>query len=219
MSETDTPDLEQLQKQMADLAAKLEETDKERKKLAKNNQDLMAEKAAAREEAERIKLDAAKKGGDVDALEKSWADKMAAREAEWQAQLAASDKLISGLTVGQTATSLAADLFGENADLMLHHVKGRLTYEVRDGKPVVRVLDVDGNPSAYSLDDLKKEFAGNQRFGPFIVGSKASGPGPHNKGGGAVTKKFNEMSGGELAQLRRDNPQEYARLKAERDAG
>lgn len=50
---------------------------------------------------------------------------------------------------------------------------------------------------------------------PFLVdGSKASGGGaPGNNGGGAVTKKFEEMSGAELSALRKENPEDYQRLR------
>lgn len=49
---------------------------------------------------------------------------------------------------------------------------------------------------------------------PFLVdGSKASGGGaPGSNGGGAVTKKFNEMSGAELKDLRGKDPETYKRL-------
>ena len=51
---------------------------------------------------------------------------------------------------------------------------------------------------------------------PFLVdGSKASGGGaPGNKGGGAATQKtFDQMTGAELSELRKSNPEEYQRLR------
>ena len=52
---------------------------------------------------------------------------------------------------------------------------------------------------------------------PFLVdGSKASGGGaPGSNGGGAVTKKFDQMSGAELSVLRKEKPDEYTRLRDE----
>lgn len=52
---------------------------------------------------------------------------------------------------------------------------------------------------------------------PFLVdGSKASGGGaPGSNGGGAVTKKFEQMTGAELAALRKEKPDEYQRLRDE----
>jgi flagellar biosynthesis GTPase FlhF len=50
---------------------------------------------------------------------------------------------------------------------------------------------------------------------PFLVdGSQANGGGAAGgKGGGAVSKKFHEMTGAELSALRQSNPAEYERLK------
>jgi hypothetical protein len=52
---------------------------------------------------------------------------------------------------------------------------------------------------------------------PFLVdGIKASGGGaPGSQGGGAVTKKFDEMSGADLSALRKERPEEYQRLRDE----
>lgn len=184
------------------------------KKLEDNNRSLLEEKKKAKDDADKAIRDAAKNSGDIEAIEKSWQDKLSARETELLAELQQRDSLVSGLTVGQTSTSLSAELFGENADLMQHHINKRLTYEVADGKPKVRVLDASGQPTALSLDDLKKEITGNARFAPFLVGSHASGPGSHGKGGSA-TKKFNEYSSGELVALKNANPKEYARIRDE----
>jgi hypothetical protein len=185
------------------------------KKLEDNNRELLAEKKRAQEAAEKAALDAAKKGGDVEALEKSWNDKLTQKETELKKQIEERDAMISGLTVGSAAASLAAEIFGEHADLMMHHVTQRLTYEISDGKPRVRVLE-DGKPSAKSLDDLKEEFKTSQKFAPFVVGSKATGPGGHGKPGGAKAgKKFTDYSGAELVDIRRNNPGEYQRLVEE----
>lgn len=52
---------------------------------------------------------------------------------------------------------------------------------------------------------------------PFLVdGSKATGGGaPGGKGGGAVTKKFHEMTGAELKALKDEDPEAYKRLRDE----
>lgn len=183
-----------------------------------NEKKSEAEKRKAAEEAARKAAEeAAKKNGDTEALEKSWQEKFAAREAELSAELEKYKGTVVSLTSGQTATKLAAELSVQgSADVLLPHIERRLKTEYRDTGPVTTVLDKGGKPSAMSVEDLKKEFAENPAFAPLIVGSKASGAGPHgNKGGGAASKKFNEMNGGELSQLRKDNPTEYERLKTE----
>lgn len=52
---------------------------------------------------------------------------------------------------------------------------------------------------------------------PFLVdGSKASGGGaPGSQGGGAVTKKFDQMTAADLSALRKEKPDEYERLRDE----
>jgi len=213
MSEENKPEEETTEEQKPD--PRIEEMTERLKKLEDNNRELLAEKKRAQEAADKAALEAAKKGGDVEALEKSWQEKLTQKETELKKQIEERDAMISSLTVGSAATSLAAEIFGEHADLMMHHVTQRLTYEVSDGKPKVRVLE-DGKPSAKSLDDLKEEFKTSQKFAPFVVGSKATGAGTHAKPGGAKAgKKFVEYSGAELVDIKRNNPQEYQRLVEE----
>jgi hypothetical protein len=53
---------------------------------------------------------------------------------------------------------------------------------------------------------------------PHLVADKGAGGGgkqPGSNGGTPGAKKFSEMTSGELVALRRENPQEYDRLKAE----
>lgn len=168
-------------------------------KLEKNNAELLAEKRDAWERAEKAKMEAAKKGGDVEALEKSWQEKLNAMMAEKDAEANQYKQMVTGLTVGATAATLAAELFGEHADLMMPHVNKRLSTEMAEGQAKVRILDADGKPSAMTVDDLKKEFRTNAKFAPFVVGSRASGghsPGS-GKGAGVQTmtrSAFEQMS-------------------------
>lgn len=184
------------------------------KKLEENNKSLMAEKVKAREDAEKAALEAARKGGDIEALEKSWQEKLDSTVKEKEDQINQLSGMVSQLTVGSAATALAAELFGEHAELMEHHIKSRLTYEVQDGTPKVRVVE-DGKPTAKSLEDLKKEFQNNAKFAPFVVASKASGGGPLNKGGAGVGKKFDEMTDVERIKLHREDPATYKRVVEE----
>lgn len=144
---------------------------------------------AARKEAE----EAARKSGNVEALEKSWQEKYNRREAELSGQLETErntlQSQIKSLTVGRTATDLAAELAIQgSAKALLPHIEKRLGMDIRDGKPTVVVLDASGNPSAATIDELKAEFTNDAAFAPLIVGSKASGGGAGGagKGGGAA---------------------------------
>lgn len=162
--------------------------------------ELLAEKKAAEKKAQeaadaarREAEEAARKSGNVEALEKSWQEKYSRREAELSGQLETErntlQSQIKSLTVGRTATDLAAELAIQgSAKALLPHIERRLGMDIRDGKPTVVVLDVAGNPSAATLDELKAEFTNDSAFAPLIVGSKASGGGAGGagKGGGAA---------------------------------
>lgn len=153
--------------------------------LKAKNAELLAElkaKAArekeASEAARKAAEDAAKKSGDVEALEKSWQDKLAKSLAERDEKLSKYEQQINDLTVGQTASSLASELaVTGSAAVLMPHIKARLGMDVRDGKAVAVVLDKEGKPSALTVDELKAEFLSDPAFAPLIVGSKATGGG------------------------------------------
>lgn len=144
----------------------------------------------AEESAKAAAEEAARKSGDVSALEKSWQEKLAATESNYKNINESLTKQIHGLTVGQTATKLAAELaISGSADVLLPHIQSRLTVEIKDGVPSVRVLDLQGKPTAMTVDELKQEFISNKAFAPLIAASKATGGGAsttNNSGSGAT---------------------------------
>lgn len=162
-------------------------------KLENNNKALMQEKIEAKKLAEKSAMDAAKKSGDVDAVEKSWSEKYGALEARLGTASQRYEGMIQSLTVGSAASKLAGDLaIVGSAEVLLPHISSRLTVEVKDDKPVVRVLDKEGRPSAMTIRELQAEFMADPRFAPIIAGTKASGSGFNgnrgNWGGGDGTK-------------------------------
>ncbi len=135
-----------------------------------------AEKRRAAELAAQQAADEkARATGDVTALENSWRQKLTDQEQGYQSQIQALNGSLTTLLVDNVATTLAAKLAGEAAPVMLPHIKTRLAVEMQDGKPVTRVLDATGKPSALTVDELGAEFAGNKAFAGVIIGSKASG--------------------------------------------
>lgn len=159
------------QESIAKLEAKVSELLGETK--AEREKRRAAEEAAAKQQEE-----AARKSGDIEALERSWSEKLTAREKELQAEMEAREAWVRDLTVGQTATSMAAELAVQgSAKALLPHIKARLGTDIRDGKPVTVVLDDAGKPSAMTVDELKQEIANDPAFAPLIVGTKASGAG------------------------------------------
>ena len=181
-------------------------------KLEAKNRELAEEKSKAKQAAEQAAMERAKKDGDLESLEKSWAEKVKATEAELTGKLQQYEQMMTDITSGSEARKLAADLaLPGHADLLLPHIKGRLKTEVRDGKPVVKVLDAEGNPSAMSIDDLRKEIKANELFAPILSGSKANGAGGAGKSdGGRVERKgWGEMTDEERVALRKEDPATY----------
>lgn len=151
-----------------------------------------AEKRRAAELAAQQAADEkARSAGDVTALENSWRQKLTEQEQRFQSEIQGLTGSLNTLLVDNVANSLAASLAGEAAPVMLPHIKSRLAVEMQDGKPVTRVLDASGKPSALTVDELGAEFTGNKAFAGVIIGSKASGTG----GAGGADKPAGGASG------------------------
>jgi hypothetical protein len=192
------------------------EPEKEDLSGLKNKVDeLLREKKAASqkareaaEEAEAARLEAAKKGNDTEALDKSWQDKFNAREIELKKELEELSGTLVKLTSGQTATKIAAEIAVQgSADVLLPHLERRLRTEFREGSPVTVVLDKDGKPSAMSVDELKAEFQNSAAFAPLIVGTKANGAGRTggNESSGAGVNEVSRSEFDRMNQAQRAN--------------
>lgn len=185
-------------------AAILKQHDDDTVGLKKNRDELLEEKkladkaktdaeAAAEETRKEAELEAARKKGDVDAITKSFQEKLDAEKAK-------ADKIVrdaAAKTLDSEAVKLANKLSdGDNVDLMTEFVKKRLKID-EDGK--VKVTDSDGNLTISTTTDLVEEFKGDKRFASLVTASKASGggadDGDDNKGGGrAGAKDWSKMS-------------------------
>jgi hypothetical protein len=192
------------------------EPEKEDLSGLKNKVDeLLREKKAASqkareaaEEADAARLEAAKKGNDTEALDKSWQEKFNAREVELKKELDAMSGTLVKLTSGQTATKIAAEIAVQgSADVLLPHLEKRLKTEFREGSPVTVVLDKDGKPSAMSIDELKAEFQNSAAFAPLIVGTKANGAGRTggNESSGAGVNEVSRSEFDRMNQAQRAN--------------
>ena len=198
--------------------AEVERLREEVQKVNAKNRELLEARAKAKKEAEQAALDAAKKSGDLESLEKSWQKKIETTEQELRAEIQQYEQMLASITSGAEARRLAADLaLPGHADLLMPHIAGRLKTEIRDGKPTVRVLDRDGTPSAMTVDDLRKEIMGTELFAPILAGSKANGAGGTGRsdGGKPKIKAFNEYSSSELVELKRADPDTYIRIRDE----
>ncbi|MEO0376331.1 MAG: hypothetical protein AAF329_17260 [Cyanobacteria bacterium P01_A01_bin.17] len=156
-----------------------------------------------------------KKKGDIEALEKSWAEKYEKLREEFGGKLSQKDTQIETLLVDSTARQLAGQLAVEgSADALYLPIKSRLAVAERDGKLTTAVLGDDGKPSAATIDELKQEFTGNAAYAPLIAASKGSGSGANgSQNGSGAPKKYSEMTEAEHLALFRKNPQEFERLR------
>lgn len=186
---------------------------------------IAADKALAAEtELRTLKEGSARANGDIATLEKSWKEKEALREKEHKLDIEKRDKHLQSTLVDSVAMQLASDLGGENAALLLPHIKGRLTADLTGDTPLTRVLDKDGKASAFSVEDLKKELAADARFKAVVIvgkgsGGGAAGAGRQNGGAGNGQKKFNELNEAERVEWYKRDPQsfEQASVQARRE--
>lgn len=179
-------------------------------KLLDEAKQAKAAKAEAEQKAAADADAAARAKGDVEALDKSWSDKLAAANQTAEALKQKYHGQISKLLVENEAAALSARLFGKKAGLLQHHVTARLALEENEnGEFKTRVLDANGKPSASSIDDLYKEFAGNETFKDEIVTTKAAGP--TGALGSAKTQTTDRKNGVETHQERQQRALDIAR--------
>lgn len=198
----------------ADLKAMLE---RETEGLKKKVDELLTEKKTAAQRAKEAEEaakaaaeDSARKSGDVEALEKSWKDKLTRREQELMTEVQSAQSALKE----QMVTSVAAGIANEiavpgSSKALLPHIQSRLAMEIRDGKPVTVVKDSEGKPSALTVDELKKEIMADAAFAPLIVGSKATGGGAGGGKGGGAAKT------GDISSMSKDERLAYFRQKRE----
>jgi hypothetical protein len=182
-------------------------------RAAKAEKDLKDKTDAEEAAAVKAREDAARAAGDVAALEKSWKDKRDADVAAEATKTAATTAALRALLVDTQAQKMADEISTVPA-LMIDKIKNRMTVEVVDGVPLLRVLSTDGKPSALSVADLQKEFLDNPDYKAIIKGSRSSGGGAggSGEGGGAGHKKLSEMTGLEEVAFAKAHPEEYKKM-------
>ncbi len=148
----------------------------------------------AKEELDQMRRGAIPKG-DVEKLEGSWKEKLSKTQTQYEERVRKAEGTVQRLLVDNVAQAIAAKI-STAPELILPHVKARLTAEDTSEGFVTRVLDENGKPSALTIEELQKALATDKRFGAIIIGSKASGGGASGGGDGkgsapVVDPKFN----------------------------
>lgn len=157
-----------------------------------------AAKAKAKEEAEAARVaaeEAARKSGDVSALDKSWQEKYAKAEAEYGAKLTAAQQQLQTVLVDNVAQKAAMDIAvdAECAELLADKLRGSLGLAEVDGKMQTVVLDADGKRSALTVDELKKQLVA--KYPRLVKGNPAGGAGgiPQPAGGAGGSTNSGSM--------------------------
>lgn len=154
-----------------------------------------------------------RKKGDIEAIESSYQKKLKEAEEKSRLEIEKLTGTLKNSALESTARKLATDLSGDSADLILPHIMRKLSVDLEEGTPKIRVLGDDGQPTADSVDDLREFFFTNKTYAPIVVGSKATGGGAAGaKGGGATTKKLSDMTATEEALFAKQNPEKYQQM-------
>jgi len=158
--------------------------------LENKSRELLGKLADGKKTAEAERLTAAKTSGDIESIENSWKEKLAAETGSRDDTINEYKSLVNKMTVGTESLKLATDLAVEgSASALLPHIKNRLSVEIVDGEPKIRVLGADGKPSALTLEELGHEISETKSLAPLISGSKANGSGEvHTRGVKATSK-------------------------------
>jgi len=179
----------------------------------KKEQQRLAQEA----EAEKLRIErealeeAARQKGDWQALEDSYKAKLAEKENEFTSKADTLRKQVYKLTVGDQALKLASEISKSHAiGIMTPFIEQRLTLDENNN---VRVLDLQGKPSAMTIDDLKQEFKANAMFQDIVVANNSSGGGATGGGsGGGAAKNPKEMTEQERIDLYNRDPVLFKQL-------
>ena len=159
---------------------------------------------------EQARIDALKKNGDIESLEKSWKERLDAREAELLQQIQEKNEALYKETVEVKALNIAGAIKESARPLAMGYIKSRLRLG-DDG--IVRVVDEQGNLTASTIDEFKESLKTNPMFQDIVIVNTNSGGGAAGSGfGGGAAKKPNEYSVQEMKELRASNPELYNQL-------
>lgn len=175
----------------------------EKRELADKVKSVDEEKRQAEEEK-------AKRDGDYEKLERLMTERQSEQREAYEKLVGdirkekvngALNDVVTELGAGGTRNEDLRDLLRTRFDFDYDNESGQVTVS---GEGIT------------SLDQLKKTVQEGGRYDAYLAGSQASGGGsPGSQGGGSVSKKFDQMTGAELSELRRERPEDYQRLRDE----
>lgn len=186
--------------------------------LKRQRDELLAEKKAEQERRRAAEEQAQLEADERARAEGNYQQLFESSQAELERERSSLTELrrsIEQRDINLAATRVATAIAdGSNAEILTEFIARRL--KVAEGQ--VRITDESGNLTVSSLADLQKEFETSPRYASLVRGSQAGGGGAAPKSGDRVTKTWEQLSGMERVELRRNNPAEHARLKAAHEA-
>ncbi|QTD79381.1 putative structural protein [Escherichia phage vB_EcoM_fHy-Eco03] len=179
-------------------AKELEELRKEKQRMEAHTKKLLEEKKKEAERARLAEEERARRERDVESLERSIKEKHQAELENYSARTAALQAQLEAQMVDNLALNLANQL-SDTPALIMPHIKARLRAQEIDGRWRTSVVDVMGNPTATTPDELVEQMRGDKQFAPLVRGTRAGGGGanggnanPGGEGGGGHEQpKFN----------------------------
>lgn len=160
--------------------------------LKSTNSDLKIEKTALQMELDDLKA-SNKQKEEVDLVEgKEYEKLLGIKTTQFDEKITAAnsraDKAVLNLKSSlqeRAVMELAVRLAGDSAALLIPHLKDRVQVNEVGEQYVVQVTDINGTPSALTMEDLGKEFKANKLFEKVLLGRQSSGGGSSGGSGGS----------------------------------
>ena len=119
------------------------------------------------------KIKEAEKNKDVKSINENWERQFKEVKEKYEKEIQMKNNFIEKQLIDNVAINLANEI-STAPDLIMPHIKERLTVEFDNEVPVTKVLDINGNMSPYQVEDLKKEMASDKKFAPIMKASTNS---------------------------------------------
>jgi hypothetical protein len=160
----------------------------------------------SKEFEDRLRATVGTKEEDLQRLDVKWGEKLKKANEEAAAKISQRDAALTKVLVMDQARSIVANMNPaepEYVDVILPHVVRRLAVELTGEGAHTRVLDIDGKPSADTIQELTEHFKVDKRFAPLLTGSKATGGnanGGHANGNGSAGPTKIDLTKASLAE-------------------
>jgi hypothetical protein len=190
-------------------AKELEELRKEKLRMEAHNKKLLEEKKKEADRARAAEEERARRERDVESLERSIKEKHQVELENYSTRTAALQAQLEAQMVDNLALNLANQL-SDTPALIMPHIKARLRAQEIDGRWRTSVVDVMGNPTATTPDELVEQMRGDKQFAPLVRGTRANGGGAN---GGNANPSGDNSGGQEQHRFTGDDRVARARAK------